>query len=169
MEDTPLVAFKEVLRYLYNGRLDLDDYEPAALSEIRQLAERFDLWDLCRPIEDLEDVKINAENCLQVYSETTVTSPTGQQCLAYIGRNAQDVLYGDDFFDLDVDHAVAVFERNDLSVTEQTVFEAVRRYVTGEGKGDKKRVVSAVRLSLLPFDYLWTTVRKFAEETKLLS
>ncbi|CAG2122358.1 unnamed protein product, partial [Medioppia subpectinata] len=40
---------------------------------------------------------------------------------------------------------------------------------TGEGKGDKKRVVSAVRLSLLPFDYLWTTVRKFAEETKLLS
>ena len=34
---------------------------------------------------------------------------------------------------------------------------------------DKKFVLSAVRFELLPFEYLWTTVRKFSEEFKLLS
>ena len=68
-------------------------------------------------------------------------------------------------------HIVAVLQRDDLFVNEQTLFEAAKRYANDSDASiqDKKSVLSAVRLELLPFDYLWTTVRKFAEERKLLS
>lgn len=39
----------------------------------------------------------------------------------------------------------------------------------GDGKGDKRRLLSAVRFSLLPFEYIWTTVRKFCDESWLIT
>ncbi|XP_054156888.1 BTB/POZ domain-containing protein 9-like [Oppia nitens] len=171
MEDTPIVAFKELLRYLYTGQLDLEDYEPDMLSEIRQLAERFDMDELLRPIEDRESLTIDMNNCVQIFGENEVDSQLGRQCLAFIAHNTQDIFYADDFYELDVDHIVAVFNSNDLNVTEQLVFEAAKRYISGSGARDvdKRRVLSAVRFSLLPYDYIWTTVRRFFEEKKLMS
>lgn len=171
MEDTGLTPFKELLRYLYTGRLNIDDYEPQMLTEIRQLAERFELWDLVQPLQEQEDIDISLDNVLSLFAETPVSSATAKACLSFIAHNTQDVLYLDDFYDLPDDHIYEVLTRDDLNATEQIVFEAVKRYVSGSASGDKdkKSLLGTVRFELLPFEYIWTNVRKFCDEKKLFT
>ena len=131
LEDTPLTPFKELLRYLYTGRLSSGDYEPQMLSEVRQLAERYEMYELVEPLLKEEEIQISSDNVIQTYAEAPVKSVTGKTCLAYISHNTHDVFHLDEFYELDVDHLRAVFERPDLNANEQIVFEAIRRYICG--------------------------------------
>lgn len=171
MEDTGLEPFKELLRYLYTGRLNLDDYEPGMIQEIRQLAENFEMWDLVSPLLEQESIQINLDNVLKLLTESTIDSSTGKMCLNFIANNTQDVLYQDEFYDLPDSYIYAIFSRDDLLAAEQVIFEAVRRYVSGNSSGDNdtKLIISTVRIALLPFEYIWINVRKFLEEKSLLS
>ena len=171
LEDTPLTPFKELLRYVYTGKLGLENYELEMLTEIRQLAENYEMWTLAELIQEREELQITIDNVVGLYGQSTVNSMTGKSCLSFIAHNSQDVLDLDEFYDLDAEHVMAVFRRNDLNINEKAVFEAAVRYVTntGESEKNKKFVLSLVRLELLSFDYLWSAVRKFCEEHKMIS
>lgn len=171
LEDTPMTPFKELLRYIYTGRLPIEDYEPEMLTEIRQLAENYEMWTLAELIQEREEILITLDNVVGLYGQSAVDSMTGKSCLNFIAHNTQDVLDMDEFYDLDAHHILAVLRRNDLNVNEKTVFEAAVRYVTNtdESEKNKKSVLSLVRLELLSFEYLWSAVRKFCEEHKMIS
>jgi BTB/POZ domain-containing protein 9 len=131
MEDTALTPFKELLRYLYTGRMNLDDYEPSMISEIRQLAERFEMSDLVSLLVEQESIQITCDNVLKLLTESTIDSLTGKLCLNFIANNTQEVLYQDEFYNLPDSYVYAIFSRDDLSVSEQVIFEAVKRYISG--------------------------------------
>ncbi|TRY98338.1 hypothetical protein DNTS_025960 [Danionella cerebrum] len=144
LEETRSEAFSMLLRYLYTGRATLSEAREETLLDFLGLAHLFDVASLY---------------CLNGLAEA---------CMAYMDRNATEVLKSDGFLTLSKSALLAVVRRDSFASSEREIFQALCRWCHHNGDGpEAKEVMAAVRLPLMTLSEMLNVVRPRASLARM--
>ncbi|KAI6237331.1 BTB/POZ domain-containing protein 9 [Aphelenchoides besseyi] len=161
--DTPLAAFKQLLRYIYTGRIPFTNLRLDQLLEIFQLVNKYGFTDLEQALCDYLKQSFHSTNIAMIYATASFYSISDltNACLDYIDRRAEEVLQTEAFYQLSAPAVCNVLSRNSLCAMEICVFKAVARWleVNNSPENVRSSLLNCVRLPLIKMDDLLTVVR----------
>lgn len=102
LEETRAEAFSMLLRYLYTGRATLSEAREETLLDFLGLAHRYGLQPLEGSICEFLRTLLSTRNVCLVFDVASLYCLNGlaEACMAYMDRNATEVLKSDGFLTL---------------------------------------------------------------------
>lgn len=124
----PLEAFKVILKYIYTGRLSLDNCEVDQLIDVLGLADLYDFETLISPISMCLPSKLSLNNCCAILNAANLYSldTLNTYCITFMDRNAGDLLNHETFMTLSQRALCSLLERDSFFVPEVDIAKAVR-------------------------------------------
>jgi len=168
LKDTPLTAFKHLLRYIYMGHMTLGNQKDELILEILGLAHKYGFQDLESAISDYLKAVLSIKNVCLVYGMAALygLSKLMQSCCYFMDRHAGDVIQHESFSNLSRDSLRAIISRDSFCATEVDIFKAAAAWVKANADEDfpssveeNSDILSEVRLSLIPTQDLLKVVR----------
>ncbi|XP_018934784.1 BTB/POZ domain-containing protein 9-like [Cyprinus carpio] len=162
LEETRAEAFSLLLRYLYTGRATLSEAREETLLDFLGLAHRYGLQPLEGSICEFLRTLLSTRNVCLVFDVASLYCLNGlaEACMAYMDRNATEVLKSDGFLTLSKSALLTVVRRDSFAASEKEIFQALGRWCHHNGDGpEAKEVMSAVRLPLMTLSEMLNVVR----------
>merc|ERR1712012_1154042 len=163
LKDTPLAAFKELLRYIYRGHMTLGNQKDELILEILGLAHKYGFQDLESSISDYLKAVLSIKNVCMVYDMASlyVLEKLMHSCCFFMDRHAVDVIQHESFSNLSGDCVRDIISRDSFCAPEVEIFKAVYNWVkVNEASPDEcSQILNEVRLSLIPTQDLLKVVR----------
>ncbi|KTF93222.1 hypothetical protein cypCar_00041901 [Cyprinus carpio] len=162
LEETRAEAFSMLLRYLYTGRATLSEAREETLLDFLGLAHRYDLQPLEGSICEFLRTLLSQRNVCLVFDVASLYCLNGlaEACMAYMDRNATEVLKSDGFLTLSKCALLTIVKRDSFAASEREIFQALCRWCHHNGDGPEvKEVMSAVRLPLMTLSEMLNVVR----------
>ncbi|KAK2897055.1 hypothetical protein QQF64_005310 [Cirrhinus molitorella] len=162
LEEIGAEAFSMLLRYLYTGRATLSEAREETLLDFLGLAHRYGLQPLEGSICEFLRTLLSTRNVCRVFDVASLYCLTGlgEACMAYMDRNATEVLKSDGFLTLSKCALLTVVRRDSFAASEREIFQALCRWCHHNGDGpEAKEVMSAVRLPLMTLSEMLNIVR----------
>ncbi|XP_051773855.1 BTB/POZ domain-containing protein 9 [Ctenopharyngodon idella] len=162
LEETRAEAFSMLLRYLYTGRATLSEAREETLLDFLGLAHRYGLQPLEASICEFLRTLLSTRNVCLVFDVASLYCLNGlsEACMAYMDRNATEVLKSDGFLTLSKSALLTVVRRDSFAASEREIFQALCRWCHHNGDGPEvKEVMSAVRLPLMTLSEMLNVVR----------
>ncbi|XP_059421742.1 BTB/POZ domain-containing protein 9-like [Carassius carassius] len=162
LEETRAEAFSMLLRYLYTGRATLSEAREETLLDFLGLAHRYDLQPLEGSICEFLRTLLSQRNVCLVFDVASLYCLNGlaEACMAYMDRNATEVLKSDGFLTLSKFALLTIVKRDSFAASEREIFQALCRWCHHNGDGpETKEVMSAVRLPLMTLSEMLNVVR----------
>uniref|UniRef100_A0A8C2JE88 BTB/POZ domain-containing protein 9 n=1 Tax=Cyprinus carpio TaxID=7962 RepID=A0A8C2JE88_CYPCA len=162
LEETRAEAFSLLLRYLYTGRATLSEAREETLLDFLGLAHRYGLQPLEGSICEFLRTLLSTRNVCLVFDVASLYCLNGlaEACMAYMDRNATEVLKSDGFLTLSKSALLTVVRRDSFAASEKEIFQALGRWCHHNGDGpEAKEVMLAVRLPLMTLSEMLNVVR----------
>lgn len=162
LKDTPLSAFKHLLRYIYMGHMTLGNQRDELILEILGLAHKYGFQDLESAISDYLKAVLSIKNVCLVYDMASLygLEKLVHSCCFFMDRHAVDVIQHESFSNLSGDCVRDIISRDSFCAPEVEIFKAVHNWVRiNESPEEWRQILNEVRLSLIPTQDLLKTVR----------
>jgi len=159
--DTPLAAFKHLLRYIYTGTLSLNNFKEDMILDILGLAHLYGFQDLEVSISDYLKAVLSVRTVCLVYDTASLYQLTSltSAALSYMDRHALEVLGHESFLGLSENAIVQIISRDSFCAAEVDIFRAVAAWSRANPSLDLKPILSEIRLSLFTIQDLLKVVR----------
>ena len=163
LKDTPLSAFKQLLKYIYVGQMTLSSQKDEQILEILGLAHKYGFQDLESSISDYLKAVLSIKNVCMVYDMASlyVLEKLMHSCCFFMDRHAVDVIQHESFSNLSGDCVRDIISRDSFCAPEVEIFKAVTNWVkVNEANVQEcEQILANVRLSLIPTQDLLKVVR----------
>jgi len=163
LKDTPLAAFKELLRYIYRGHMTLGNQKDELILEILGLAHKYGFQDLESSISDYLKAVLSIKNVCLIYDMASLYGLEKLiiSCCFFMDRHAVEVIQHESFANLSGDCVRDIISRDSFCAPEVEIFSAVYNWVkVNEASPDEcSQILNEVRLSLIPTQDLLKVVR----------
>ena len=95
LKDTHLLAFKELLRYIYRGHMTLGNQKDELILEILGLAHKYGFQDLESSISDYLKAVLSIKNVCLIYDTASLygLEKLMHSCCFFMDRHAVEVLH----------------------------------------------------------------------------
>ena len=95
LKDTHLLAFKELLRYIYRGHMTLGNQKDELILEILGLAHKYGFQDLESSISDYLKAVLSIKNVCLIYDTASLygLEKLMHSCCFFMDRHAVEVYY----------------------------------------------------------------------------
>ena len=105
LKDTPLAAFKQLLKYIYVGQMTLNNQKDEQILEILGLAHKYGFQDLESSISDYLKAVLSTKNVCMVYDMASLygLEKLMHSCCFYMDRHAVDIIQHESFSSLSGD------------------------------------------------------------------
>ncbi|XP_002732994.1 BTB/POZ domain-containing protein 9-like [Saccoglossus kowalevskii] len=161
LKDTTPVAFCALLKYIYTGRMNLQDLKDDALLDVLGLAHRYGFTDLEMSISDYLRATLNIHNVCLIYDVASLYQLRSLKdtCCSFMDNNAAEVMSSEAFLALSESALREVISRDSFCAVEIDIFRAVLSWSEMNSDIDPTHIVSAVRLQLMSLPELLNIVR----------
>ncbi len=163
LKDTPLQAFKALLRYIYMGYMSLGNQKDEHILEILGLAHKYGFQDLEASISDYLKAILSIKNVCLIYDMASLYAleQLEASCCSFMDRHATDVIQHDSFSNLSADCVKDIISRDSFCAPEVEIFKAVHNWarVNDASSEELHLILNEVRLSLMPTADLLKVVR----------
>ena len=162
LKDTPLSAFKQLLKYIYVGQMTLSSQKDEQILEILGLAHKYGFQDLESSISDYLKAVLSIKNVCMVYDMASLygLEKLMHSCCFFMDRHAVDVIQHESFSNLSGDCVRDIISRDSFCAPEVEIFKAVHNWVkVNDCVQECEQILDNVRLSLIPTQDLLKVVR----------
>merc|ERR1712012_366743 len=163
LKDTHLLAFKELLRYIYRGHMTLGNQKDELILEILGLAHKYGFQDLESSISDYLKAVLSIKNVCLIYDMASLYGLEKLiiSCCFFMDRHAVEVIQHESFANLSGDCVRDIISRDSFCAPEVEIFSAVYNWVkVNEASPEEcSQILDNVRLSLIPTQDLLKVVR----------
>ncbi|RWS29664.1 BTB/POZ domain-containing protein 9-like protein [Leptotrombidium deliense] len=162
LPDTPSLAFKRLLKYLYNGEVDFSGLQVDTIIQMIQVAQKYLFFRFCFPytVIELIDAKLRSlfsiENVLKIYEETKLfhLESLSCACLNFIDLNADAVVKHENFYHFaSLPLLKEILLRDSFCADENDIFTAVHAWINFNKDAlkdvDTEGIIESVRLPLI--------------------
>ena len=169
--DTPLDAFRIILRYIYTGRINCEAQSNDDLLDVLSLSHKYGLSALEKRIQEvIINSRLTSKNMLKflAFNETYNYQKIYESCVTLIDSDPTTFLRSDDIPSLSASSFHSIIGRDTFNVHETQIFRAAKCWIdtnSSSCKEDQLLVLGTIRLHHIPRKYLMKEVRK----TKLFS
>ena len=163
-DDTPLLAFQEILHYLYTGRICFRPNQTYdQILEILALSHKYQLAELQESVANyVVESLLNPDNMLEIYqfNELYEYEKLKEACEKLMDGNPEQVLRRLDSLSANV--VYRIISRDSFCAKEELIFSSVKEWIEWncESTEDRNLVLSGVRLHLISREILISKVRK---------
>jgi len=159
--DTPLIAFKHLLRYIYTGNMSLNNFKEDLILDILGLAHLYGFLDLETSISDYLKAVLNVRTVCLIYDTASLYQLSGlaNASLMFMDRHAMEVLNHDSFLTLSESAVKSIISRDSFCAAEVDIFKAVASWSEANPGIDIQPILEEIRLSLLTIQDLLKVVR----------
>ncbi|KAM9808050.1 kelch-like protein 10 [Neosynchiropus ocellatus] len=155
-------VMKVIIDFMCEGCVSVTE---ETLLDVIFAADFFNIAEMMERCNSFLDQHLSLENCISVWKGTKLLHPVppiSRKAFTYIITHFEELVSSEEFFLLTAEELTLLLERDELNVREEySVFEAILRWVaqnSEEQKPQLAKLLSKVRLVLLPLDYISTTV-----------
>lgn len=158
LPSTKLRPFKMLLKFIYSGKLQLNNLSADELSDLLITARIFCFNRMVRDISTYLRLHINKDNVWSLYKAAKLFN-LDQLCTAcerFFDKNAESILQHEDFMHLDTEEVCEMIRRDSFFATEQTILRAVCNYYSNKAQNSPaenalliEELLASVRLSLM--------------------
>ncbi|KAI6225487.1 BTB/POZ domain-containing protein 9 [Aphelenchoides fujianensis] len=164
LKETPLAAFRILLRYIYTGRIQFASLRLELVLDILQLVNKYNFLELERALCDYLKHNFYPSTVCMIYATASFYSMNefAEACLDYIDRKAEEVLQTEAFYQLSAPAVCGILSRGSLCAPEVFVFKAVAQWLDANREADEKtrgELLDCIRLPLISMDDLLSIVR----------
>lgn len=163
LKDTPLGAFKHLLRYIYTGFMNLGSQKDELILDILGLAHQYGFQDLETSISDYLRAVLAIKNVCLVYDTASLygLDVLVASCGSFMDRHAVDVIQHESFVSLSADGVRQIISRDSFCAPEVDIFRAIHKWVTANSIEEEEaaRILNQVRLPLMSTQDLLKVVR----------
>ncbi|XP_077997835.1 BTB/POZ domain-containing protein 9-like [Glandiceps talaboti] len=161
LKDTTSQAFHALLKYIYTGKMNLQDLKEDALLDILGLAHRYGFTDLELSISDYLRATLNIHNVCLIYDVASLYQLRSlkETCFSFMDNNAADVMSSGAFIALSESALTEVISRDSFCAIEIDIFTAVLEWSKANSDVDPTNIVRSVRLPLMTLQDLLNIVR----------
>jgi len=163
LKDTHLLAFKELLRYIYRGHMTLGNQKDELILEILGLAHKYGFQDLESSISDYLKAVLSIKNVCLIYDTASLygLEKLMHSCCFFMDRHAVEVIQHESFGNLSRDCVREIISRDSFCAPEVEIFKAVYNWVRiNDITNDEcENILKEVRLTLIPTQDLLKVVR----------
>ena len=94
LQDTPLSAFRHLMKYIYTGHMSLANHRDELILEVLGLAHQYGFVDLETSISDYLRAVLSLKNVALVYDTASLyqLQPLVQACCDFMDRHANEVI-----------------------------------------------------------------------------
>ncbi|KAM8860656.1 kelch-like protein 10 [Synchiropus picturatus] len=155
-------VMKVIIDFMCDGCVSVTEEN---LLDVVLAADFFNIAEMIDRCNSFLEKHLSLGNCISVWKGTKFLHPVPPICrkaFTYITTHFEELVSSEEFFQLTAEELTLVLERDELNVREENnVFEAILRWVDQNSEGQKPqlaKLLSKVRLALLPLDYISSTV-----------
>ncbi|XP_070579023.1 BTB/POZ domain-containing protein 9-like [Ptychodera flava] len=161
LKDTTSLAFHALLKYIYTGKMNLQDLKEDSLLDILGLAHRYGFIDLELSISDYLRATLNISNVCLIYDVASLYQLRSLKdtCFSFMDNNAGEVMQSESFLALSEAALTDVISRHSFCASEIDIFNAVLEWSKNNPDVDPTNIVCAVRLPLMSLQDLLNIVR----------
>lgn len=158
---TPLAAFKHLLRYIYTGNMSLNSFKEDLILDILGLAHLYGFQDLETAISEYLKAVLSVRTVCLIYDTASLyqLSALTTAALVFMDRHALEVLTSDSFLGLSEAALQQIISRDSFCATEVDIFIAVSKWSAANPALDVRPILPEIRLSLLTINDLLKVVR----------
>lgn len=160
--EVPYKAFKALLQYIYSGILSLNKMDSTVdVLDILGLSNQYGFTELEDSISDYLREILSIENVCPILDSARLFNLESliNVCLAYMDRNAVNVLKHESFSHLSQESLCNVLKRDSFDAAEVNIYKAVAAWFKSNPSADIQTVLSLVRLPLMELSHLLEVVR----------
>ena len=165
LRDTPLQAFRQLLRYIYTGHMSLANQKDELILDILGLAHQYGFTDLETAISDyLRLSLLSIRNVSLIYDTASLYQLQNlvNACCSFVDRNASEVIKHESLTALTASSFQAIISRDSFCAPEVDIFLAAWNWDKANPDATEEErafILSAVRLPLMSTQDLLKTVR----------
>ena len=159
--ETPLTAFKHLLKYIYTGNMSLHSFKEDLILDILGLAHLYGFQELENSISDYLKAVLCVRTVCLIYDTASLYQLAGlaTAALAFMDRHAAEVLQHESFLSLSLAGLTNIIARDSFCAAEVEIFRAVESWSRSNPGQDIQPVLQQIRLSLLEISDLLKVVR----------
>ena len=163
LQDTPLVAFRVLLQYLYSGIITLKCLKEEDIIDLLGLAHKYGLLALQSALGNYLESIINTKNVTIIFDVACLYQlyRVRDKCLTYMDHNALDILESDGFMNLSQSALLTIIKRDSFCAGEFRIFTSVAKWidVNKDEERELDEILTAIRLPLISLHDLFHGVR----------
>uniref|UniRef100_A0A7E4VVC7 BTB domain-containing protein n=1 Tax=Panagrellus redivivus TaxID=6233 RepID=A0A7E4VVC7_PANRE len=163
LHETPVHAFRLLLKYIYTGTIQLNHIKIDLVFDILGLVHKYGFTELEQTMSDYLKSTCNVENVCPILTESHFYSLDSLTafCLDFMDAHADVVIKQSNFRHLSVTALDDVIKRDSFCAPEIEIFKAVTRWmdVNPDKSAQFPALVYHIRLSLIKLDDLLNVIR----------
>jgi len=161
LKDTPITAFRHLLKYIYTGHINLSSFKEDLILEILSLSHQYGFLQLEAAISDYLKAILNLKTVCLIYDTSALfhLDSLAEAALVYMDRHAVEVLNHESFLSLSESSVRDLISRDSFCAEEIEVFRAVATWSKANPEVDVTSVLKEIRLSLVNIQDLLKVVR----------
>lgn len=166
-----LPAFKNLLKYIYTGRMSLANERDETILDILALAHLYGFVDLEAAISDYLREILNIKNICSILDTALLYQLEflTNVCFEYMDKQASDIIKHESFLQLSPTALSELISRDSFYVPEIDIFSAMHLWIKANPEVDNRKVIAQLRLSLISRTDLSRIVRHtFVSDAKIL-
>jgi len=161
LKDTPIGAFKHLLKYIYSGHISLSNFKEDIILEILALSHQYGFIELETAISDYLKAILTIKTVCLIYDTASLfyLSDLTEAALVFMDRNAVEVLTHESFTSLSEASLKEIIARDSFCAQEIEIFRAIATWSKANPEVMVTEVLRHIRLSLINIQDLLKVVR----------